>query len=527
MGTDCLVCCEKFNKSTRKKIDCSFCEYDVCIGCAKQYMFSSIQEIHCMNCKKGWNLDLLEKFYTKKFCNEDYRKYRNDKLFENEKSMLPATQPYVEIEIKTRKINLQIIEIQDKIKQHEKKINEIDMENEPYIERLIKTGLERQEIAKYRVQIDTHVLIRNFITHKKVSDSERRAFIKACPATDCKGFLSTKWKCGVCDTAVCNNCNEIKVEETEHTCKEENILSMRLLSKDSKSCPKCAAMIFKIDGCDQMYCVECHTPFSWKTGQIVSGTIHNPHYYEYLRRSGKEVPRAIGDNPNQCDDGLVAYQVLQPNIVAICSKYKNSKNEYLPQFINGNIYNRNARTYGYYNASGSVPPESILLDDGMFKAYAKKITHILNIHQKAVHISNVEIPRYRPQVINEDTNRNLRVQYMMNELTENNFKSILGTRDKIREKSNENTLIFQTLISVMTDLLREASYPRTTIQKLSEIYNNFSELKDYINDCFGKVGKRYNCVSIFIDEAWYISSDGIEKRRKEAEKAREQLISVK
>ena len=64
MGTDCLICCEKFNKSTHKKIPCNFCEYDVCIGCAKQYMFSSIQDIHCMNCKKGWNFDLIEKFFA-------------------------------------------------------------------------------------------------------------------------------------------------------------------------------------------------------------------------------------------------------------------------------------------------------------------------------------------------------------------------------------------------------------------------------------------------------------------------------
>jgi hypothetical protein len=44
-----------------------------------------------------------------------------------------------------------------------------------------------------------------------------------------------------------------------------------------------------------MWCVECKTAFSWKSGHIVNGTIHNPHYYEFLRQTQGTVPRA--DNP--------------------------------------------------------------------------------------------------------------------------------------------------------------------------------------------------------------------------------------
>jgi hypothetical protein len=50
--------------------------------------------------------------------------------------------------------------------------------------------------------------------------------------------------------------------------------------------------------CDQVWCVTCRTPWDWATGKIVTkGAIHNPHYYEWLRRTGGEMPRNPADVP--------------------------------------------------------------------------------------------------------------------------------------------------------------------------------------------------------------------------------------
>ena len=68
-----------------------------------------------------------------------------------------------------------------------------------------------------------------------------------------------------------------------------------MLAKDSKPCPKCQSLIFKINGCDQMWCTQCHTAFSWKTGKLEKN-IHNPHFYEWQRKNGGgAAPRNPGD----------------------------------------------------------------------------------------------------------------------------------------------------------------------------------------------------------------------------------------
>ena len=70
----------------------------------------------------------------------------------------------------------------------------------------------------------------------------------------CNGFLSMRYKCGICETSVCPDCHEKIDEENKHICSEEAIQSVLEIKKNTKRCPKCGVSIYKIEGCHQMWC---------------------------------------------------------------------------------------------------------------------------------------------------------------------------------------------------------------------------------------------------------------------------------
>ena len=91
----------------------------------------------------------------------------------------------------------------------------------------------RRLVAQWQNVYDTGQLpVQGAAEEKK----ERREFIMRCPADDCRGFLSTAYKCGVCDKKTCSECLEV-LTEGEHTCKPMP-WRRRSIKKETRPCPK-------------------------------------------------------------------------------------------------------------------------------------------------------------------------------------------------------------------------------------------------------------------------------------------------
>lgn len=80
---------------------------------------------------------------------------------------------------------------------------------------------------------------------------------------------------------------QLKKMKEKHECKEEDIESIKEIRAHTRQCPNCKTRIYRIAGCDTMWCVQCHTGFNWRTGLVITNTrdLHNPHYIEFIRQN--------------------------------------------------------------------------------------------------------------------------------------------------------------------------------------------------------------------------------------------------
>ena len=110
-----------------------------------------------------------------------------------------------------------------------------------------------------------------------------------CKCTSCRGIAmrheNRKVECGICYTEYCGGCWEPK--SAMHVCKPEDKMSVDTIKSNTRACPKCATAIQRSEGCNHMFCTQCHTAFDYITGKVETGPVHNPHYFEWLQRSGR------------------------------------------------------------------------------------------------------------------------------------------------------------------------------------------------------------------------------------------------
>ena len=426
---DCTICCEKYNQTSRKKVICNYCDLSACRVCVQRVLLDSTVDPHCMQCNNAWNREFIDNSCTKSFRNGALKLHRENILFEREKCFLPDAQQVVALR-----------------KEGDKKLKQAEtVQNEIY-------KLQR---TLFKLTDEAARLKGTTVVEKK----ERKEFIKKCPVTDCRGFLSTQWKCDVCDNKICKECNEIKKDD--HECDPDTVETIALIKKDTKGCPSCGTMIFKISGCAQMWCPDCHTAFNWSTLEIEKGIVHNPHYYEFQRKNGG-LARQPGDE--------------------VCGGLPYINDLYLAL----GVYNRNLHNMNHH------------------QQHPQYVQDIVQIHRIIGHLPNNEMYRYRnPR--DKISYEELRIKYLMNDIDEKEFKKILQQRDKRREKYRDILNVFEMFIATATDLIRQLVADKS---KKDEVLLMFENLRLFVNKSFEEVKERYSCVSFEFTERWYIDKIG-------------------
>lgn len=518
----CAICMETYTARTRQKVTCPFCPAAACKGCQQRSILSSYEDPQCYSCKAGWSPDFLASNFPLSFRNDTLRKHRRKILFEREKSMLPAMQVFVEAKKNVARVNAlydeanakyqgtlehynqlrrsrddafnhynalrtkhsmgeELSDAEKKTKRHYKKIY---METHMAEKRWYESEVRPSFAASRLIHDELRRWQQMYATGEDtggVAAREKRQFIMRCPADGCRGFLSQNYVCGVCEKKTCADCLELLPAEDssgtkpEHTCKPDLVETAKAIKRETRPCPKCGARIFKLEGCDQMYCTMegCGTAFSWITGQIVTGRIHNPHYYEWLRRNadkaGTEVPREPGDIP--CGGVPAAW-----------------------------VFTR-----------------AVLRDRGVANFTAKLTTaeanRLLEIHRNVQEFEARlrEYPATRPALVNKELN----VAYLMNELTETEWQRQMELAEARFNRKREIGQILQTLVVAASELLqgiqtRLDGYRSGSVTESVEAIRWVREtampmlesLRVYTNDAYRGLAKAQHMAVPQIHENW-------------------------
>ena len=409
-AAECEVCCENFNKSTRARVQCGHCNLEVCKKCVRYYLLSTSSGAHCMGCKNAWERDFTQKSLNKSFYNGDYKNRRKELLFEGEKARFPETMPAVE--------NYKNIQTWQKEEQ------EMQIAIDQMREQL-------WEMERNKRKINNN--IRRAKTGEVLEEKKQAAqFIRKCPADGCEGFLSSAWKCGVCNIWACPHCFGVKGydKNAEHTCDPNDVASAELIKKDTKPCPSCGTRIFKISGCDQMWCTACHIAFSWRTGMRVNGVIHNPHFYAFQREGGA----AVIQNPGaQICGGLPTYYQIRDRKRAL---YHNKVfRKWVEQAVHNIAKGDEWKRYTY-------PRQKLL--EGLEN-------NIQNIHRGANHFQYTILDRFREHCQQAQDNKELRIKFICGEIDEQNMKTQLLKRDTLHKKRQALLHVYELMGAVYTE----------------------------------------------------------------------------
>ena len=83
--TDCNICCEKLNATTRKAVECNFCGFDLCRTCFQTYIVDPDVTVPlCMNssCKKELSDDFIQNNVSKSFHGKEYKNKMQKRIFD-------------------------------------------------------------------------------------------------------------------------------------------------------------------------------------------------------------------------------------------------------------------------------------------------------------------------------------------------------------------------------------------------------------------------------------------------------------
>lgn len=464
--TSCDICVEGFNQTTRKRIECPSCRLCVCVECVERYCATQqdLIEITCMKCKRAWDYEFLVKV-SRSFVNRQKARVETS-LIELERVKLPETQFYLQydraidthVREEINRANNTLYKLNDEI--HDLVENEQTVEsmslpeisNKYYdlsqdirrVKRRIYRLNKHVEDWKYGLRMTYTKYIPESLQNNK-GPTIKCSHVCPCSVDGCSGFVM-EWNteqnaCGTCHTKYCKECNQPHADG--HTCDPQDVASAREIVKSSKPCPSCAVRIQKIEGCDQMWCTQCKTAFSWTTGQIEQNAVHNPHFFEWFANN-------VGNNEQETPE--------------ICERLNNRRPNQIHLMTHCTVL------FG--------------VDTDLYR-------HFTELFRLSVHVQYVEMDQHFSRTDLERNHLDLRLRWLKNDITLKRLGNVLYKRHKEVLVNVRRRQVLQILVTASNDIFSRLMYHCKNETDALKLQQESHALIEYVNDCFKELRDAY------------------------------------
>ena len=481
---DCEICVFPFNRSTRKQITCPSCRLNVCVACVKQVPSKGgLLDITCMQCNHLWDTEFVAG--VSRSVVVTHKKRVEKLLVDQERTKLPETQYYLQydhamdhvVRPRIQRGVRKLVELQDELERELQELRDEMVkedgdgearftwpEDGPYaqvrdIHREIRTT--RREVNRLSQHLDewnfhkrmtyTEYIPEQLKTTSPGNEENKKKkkpaqHVFPCPQEnkDCPGFvMDDGYACGTCASKCCDKCHQ--PEHSSKECEPNFLATAREIRQNTKPCPKCAVRIHKIEGCDQMWCTQCRTGFSWRTGEVESAEdrIHNPHYFEWAARNNNG--GNLENNNNNC-------RPVHVHLLTHCG-----------------VLFGTSEDYGYFTEH--------------FR---------LNSHVRFFEIEQRFGGGPANHVQDADLHLDLRLKFLKKDITEKHLGTVLYKRHKETRVNARRVQVLHFFVDASNDIFHRLMYQCTTASQATPLKHELDALVEYTNECFQSLKKVYH-----------------------------------
>lgn len=497
---NCEICTESFSKK-RLKIQCYSCKNVCCSHCINKYFkMNDTHLCRCMYCKVEWNQKFIYQNFSKNMI-KYFKKYIESYLFNKEITLIPQSHKYILYDkyiqsledymqktlISIDSINVNIKNIESELLLHKcgfckannifykdkycykcnheicnqcrkplSQNHECDVSRKTKFNEYIENINDKNQfyITITNLKYKVHRWRKSYEMDEDI-DSKESYVICPCPSDNCKGCITNENSCNICNTCVCPRCNVIITDDT-HKCNKIDVQTHNILKRNTKPCPKCAVPIQKIDGCNQMWCTQCHTGFDWSSGKLIKGSIHNPHFFEWFNNDNNNAPSY---NTDDACNGIPDQRCFLTHINMVVRRY-------------------DANLFNYFSMS----------------------------FRMTLHIRDVILTNFNNPLVE---NLDLRLKFIKRTISETSMKQSLYRRykkNKINDVINE---IYEMFVLVNSDIYHRILYIND-IKQMIHLKLELTNMIYYSNSCFKQLQTVFNLkmpkLNIYNDQDQYIFS---------------------